>query len=181
VAVEPPKVMDEEQAQTELLRRYLKAYGPATPQDFARWTGLFMVAVKGSFENLKNEIEWVEIANSGSKFAVLKRSYSGTATVSKPKLLAKFDPYVMSHKDKSLYLPGKLAARVFRPAGQVEASILVDGAVRGTWRAERTGKKLIINLEPFERFSATLLKQIQKEAEGVRIALGAESVVCKVI
>ena len=178
VATDPPKLMEEEQAQAELLRRYLKAYGPATPQDFARWSGLFMVGIKKSFENLESEIEWVEIEGCDGKYAVLKGAETERVSSGKPRLLAKFDPYVMSHKDKSLYLPEKLAPHVFRPAGQVEATILVDGVIRGTWRAERAGKNLTIKVEPFEAFGSRLLKQIQKEAEGVRIALGAERVDC---
>ena len=178
VATEPPKLIEEEKAQAELLRRYLKAYGPATTQDFARWTGLFMVGIKKSFEILESEIEWVEVAGCDGKYAILKGAKREGAASGKPKLLAKFDPFVMSHKDKSLYLPEKHASRVFRPAGQVEATILVGGVVRGTWRAERTGKNLTIRVEPFEVFGARLERQIQKEAEGVRVALGAESVNC---
>lgn len=176
VAVEPPKLMDEEEAQTELLRRYLKAYGPATPQDFARWSGLFMVAIDRAFKSLSDEIEWVTIGDSERPFALLREGRSKEIELGFPKLLAKFDSFVMAHRDKSLYLPERLAPRVFRPAGQVEATVLIDGQICGTWRAERAGKKLTIRIEPFSKLSASVLKQIQKEAEGVRIALGAESV-----
>src|SRR5687767_2799406 len=146
VAVQPPKLMDEEEAQAELLRRYLRAYGPATPQDFARWSGLSMVSVNKAFHSLDSEIEWVKIGDSESPFAILRAECREAATLGKPKLLAKFDSYVMAHRDKSLYLPEDLCPRVFRPAGQVEATILIDGKISGTWRAERSGKKLILRI-----------------------------------
>ncbi|HVG91573.1 MAG TPA: winged helix DNA-binding domain-containing protein, partial [Alphaproteobacteria bacterium] len=40
------KPVEEVQAQAELLRRYLRAYGPATLKDFAHWSGISMAEVK---------------------------------------------------------------------------------------------------------------------------------------
>ena len=137
-----------------------------------------MISVKKAFDALKSEIERVTIGDSESPFAFLKAGSNEWTNLGKPKLLAKFDSYVMAHRDKSLYLPEILAPRVFRPAGQVEASILIDGRICGTWRAERAGKKLTVRLEPFTKLNANVLKQLKKEAEGVRIALGAESADC---
>jgi len=82
----------------------------------------------------------------------------------------------MGFGDRSLCLPEEVKAKVFRPAGQVEAMILIDGQVAGTWRAERSGKKLAVRLEPFGEIGPRAFGQIQIQAERVRVALGAEKV-----
>jgi len=42
----PPAALDLRQARRELLRRYLRCYGPSTPQDFAAWTGTALQQAK---------------------------------------------------------------------------------------------------------------------------------------
>lgn len=175
VATDPPKLMDEHEAQVELLRRYLGAYGPASVHDFARWSGLYLSAIRPAFAALEGEIEWRELAN-GSKVALLRDSDHGGQGTARVKLLAKFDPYVMAHFDKSLFLSDKDYGNVFRPAGQVEATILVGGRVAGTWRAERNGRRLSLRLWPLRRLASPTLRELEKHAQKLQVALGADSV-----
>ena len=48
-------------ALAEVVRRYLRAYGPATPQEFARWLGAPPGLVVGLFRELGSELEQVEV------------------------------------------------------------------------------------------------------------------------
>ena len=78
----------------------------------------------------------------------------------------------MGHKDKSLFLDASLKDRVFRKAGQVEATVLADLKVRGTWRTIRKGKVLRFEIEPFEEFEESWVEQLDKEVKRTAAALG---------
>jgi len=55
--------IEPEQALQELVRRYLRAYGPATAEDFARWCwdGGGRIPAKKLFESMKDELEEVDV------------------------------------------------------------------------------------------------------------------------
>lgn len=178
VAVEPPKFIEETAAQGELLKRYLKAFQPASRLDMQRWSGLYLSSIDRALESIDKDLEWLSVGEKRERFAVLRGTKEPSGNAGGVKLLAKFDPYVMCHKDKSLYLSDREYGKVFRPAGQVEACVLVDGVLRGTWRAERRGKSLVFRIDPFKDLGQKTMSAVKKEAEGVRIALGADSVDC---
>jgi hypothetical protein len=175
VACDPPAPVPVHEAQAQLLERYLAAYGPATKTDFKYWTGLYMADVRRAFATLEPKLEWRQLENRAEPYAVLS---GRTLPDGRPKLrlLAKFDPYVMAHRDKRHFLPEKWHKEVFRPAGQVEASVLRNGIIVGTWRAERIAKRIRLNFRMFERVSKGQLGELEREADKVRIAFGAESV-----
>lgn len=146
-----PYAGDPEQAAADLLLRYLDAYGPATKRDFAHWTGMPKVTVDRAF--LANRDAIVPIAIEGRRepaflthvgFEAIQGDLPEPATVN---LLAKFDPLVLAHRDKSLYLPESERTFVFRPAGQVEATVLVRGRVAATYRVERKAKRCEFRIE----------------------------------
>jgi len=50
-----------------------------------------------------------------------------------PRLLPRYDPLLLGHKDTTRYLDARDHPRVFRPAAVVEPVVLADGRVVGTW------------------------------------------------
>ncbi|GHO58982.1 DNA glycosylase AlkZ-like family protein [Ktedonobacter robiniae] len=55
--------IEPEQALQELVRRYLRAYGPAAVEDFARWcwNGEGRSQAKQLFQSMKDEFEEVDV------------------------------------------------------------------------------------------------------------------------
>jgi hypothetical protein len=90
----------------------------------------------------------------------------------KLRLLAKFDPLILSHKEKSLFLPNKHLADVFRKAGQVEAVILSAGIGVGTWRLERRGETAIFRIERWRELKKREQAALEKEAHRMAKMLG---------
>lgn len=173
VACEPPEPDDPDAAAAELLCRYLQAYAPATKHDFAYWSGLPMSRVDRAMARAGDRFETVKLEGSPKPYLMLAGA-SEPEGDPWPRLLAKFDPFVMSHRDKDLYLDSKHYKGVFRKAAQVEATVLVDGRIVGAWRAERAGRRIRIRIEPFGRMSKRTLSALGREAAGVGQGLGAE-------
>ena len=114
-----------------LLRAYLRGYGPATPKDFAYWVGLPLREIVPTFAALRDEMERV-----GDGFVLLDAPREA-APPPRATLLAKFDPLTMGHADKARWLLPADHPRVFRKAAQVEAVVLLRGRAAATWRVFR--------------------------------------------
>ncbi|MEK7727616.1 MAG: winged helix DNA-binding domain-containing protein [candidate division KSB1 bacterium] len=162
------------EARAILLRRYLHAYGPATPQDFSRWTGLPMLEVKPAFVALAEEL--IELETPQAK-AFLLRADEETLRARQlrapqVRLLPSFDVFMLGHVDKSHLVVEKNYKRVYRNQGWLSHVVLFEGRVIGVWQYERRGQLWQLQLEPFEKFSKALRAQILAEAESLGKFLG---------
>jgi uncharacterized protein YcaQ len=116
-------------ARRELLLRYLAAYGSATPRDFAYWLGVRVSDVRESFRDAGSRI-----LCAGDAFLLREAAPPPKRPVeAPPRLLPRFDPLLLGHKDKSRYLDARDYPKVFRPAAVIEPVVLVGGRVAGTW------------------------------------------------
>ncbi|MGV3614901.1 MAG: winged helix DNA-binding domain-containing protein [Fimbriimonas sp.] len=154
-----------------LFVRYVGAYGPASFRDFAHWVGLPQQELRGVVESVGDRVEAVRVEG----FAEDRFVPAGTEVPSGPlgvRLLAKFDPLVLSHRDKTLWLAEEDRTRVFRIAAQVEAVVLSQGRAIGTWRLERKAKTTLFHVEPFRPLKAREWEGIEKEAARMARNLG---------
>ncbi len=158
--------ISESDARQILLRRYLRTYGPATLQDFSKWTGCSMPEVRAVWELLKEEL--AGIYTEGKKGFILRedydeltKSYLGGQIV---RLLPTFDPYMLGHADKNELVASSYYKRVYRKAGWISPVVLLSGRVAGTWSYAGRGKRLSLNIAPLENFSKTIRTKIEEEA-----------------
>lgn len=164
-----------------LFLRYVGAYGPVTLPDFAHWVGMPQQEVRETVVAMRDHVEVVRVEGMpGERFLL-----PGTAVPSGPlgvRLLAKFDPLILSHRDKTLLLSEADRPRVFRIAAQVEAPVLSQGVTIATWRLERKAKETLFHVEPFRELKARERVGIEKEASRMARNLGfpASRVVVKV-
>ncbi|MEO0560343.1 MAG: winged helix DNA-binding domain-containing protein, partial [Bacteroidota bacterium] len=89
--------LDPEEALIELLRRYLRSHGPATPHDFAWWSGLTVTAARRGLEALSDEVEEIEISGT----AYWMTAPVGPISLSTPliHLLPNYDEHVVAYRD----------------------------------------------------------------------------------
>ena len=67
------------------------------------------------------------------------------------RMLGRFDPLLLAHKDKGWVVPEKYYDRVWRPAGHIEAVVLEHGRAVATWRYDRLGAgSLAVRVFPFK-------------------------------
>ena len=168
-----------EEAVVEVLRRYLQSHAPASLTDFRFWAGLKATTARAACAALKNELIPVEIAKMEGERYILDEQEDDLRKASRAsgvRLLAKFDPLMMSHWDKALYLEKKLHKTVFQAAGQVEATVLIDGMVAGIWRITTKGQSGTIAIQPFQDFTEREVARIDKEAEKLRKSLELKSI-----
>jgi hypothetical protein len=169
----------EEEACRDLLMRYLASYGPATPQDFAHWTGLKMEVVNQIFSVCTPNLIQIEAPGYRGNLFLRAQDESllqdGEVSLPVIRLLPKFDPILMGYRDKTRFIDREHIERVYRTAGQVEAVILLNGRVAATWRAALLGKGLLrFTLDPFLPFSKPEQAILEEAVEKMRVFLLAK-------
>ncbi len=144
-------------AAAQLVRRYLAAFGPATRQDIAQWSGLPLATLDSGLERLAVRRFEDEL---GRGLYDLPRAPLPPGDVRAPvRLLPRFDNLVLSHADRRRVLPEEYRATVIR-GGEVAATLLVDGVVAGTWSVER-GR---VQPHPFAPLPLTARREVEDEA-----------------
>jgi hypothetical protein len=161
--------MSATEAQCALLRKYLRAYGPATLHDFAHWAGILMQEVKLLRPLLEPEL--AEIPDAKKNCRLLSEDVAvlndGSAAKTSIRLLPHFDPYLLAHREKDHLLSAKHYKRVYRNQGWISPVVLIDGAIAGVWSYRPQGKRLSVAIEPFGKLSKAERAGIEREAESL--------------
>jgi hypothetical protein len=170
--------IDPDAALTELARRYLRAYGPATKNDFTRWWGAWPGVGNRAWAGLAGDVELVSIDGQrahmlASDVERIKKQPSGGSV----QLLPPFDPYVMGHSSRNHIVESANESKVSRVAGWISAVVLVDGRVAATWTHETAKETLRIAVAPFERLSSKTAAQVRARAESLAETLGLSKAV----
>lgn len=159
---------NEEQIQAELARRYLEAYGPATPGDLASWSGISVSHARAGFKAISNELLEVEL---GDASAWMLKRYSAWLDESPGdpivRLLPRFDGYLLGYQSRDFMVSGSYARLIHPGGGQIKQSLIVDGRAVGTWRRERKKNRSSIVIEPFEAISQVIQPDIEAEVQDI--------------
>ena len=138
--------MDGPAALAELVRRYLHAYGPATPAHFAQW----MATPRRWAEQAFEAVDLDQVAVDGSVgFVVAGDTEFPPDGANGVWLLPYFDAYTVGCHPRELLFPG--AARQRALAGSQAGNfpvLLVDGTVAGVWHQRRSGRRIEVTVEP---------------------------------
>lgn len=175
------RTVDPEEAMTEMARRYLRAYGPATKLDFARWWGAWPGVANAAWSGLASELVGVSIEGRRADALAEDVDVMRRAKITEPVvLLPLFDPYLMGYASRDHLVEKQHAAKVSRTAGWISAVVLLDGKVEGTWTHTLKNGSIRITVAPFRRFSTAVKAEVKKRAGEIAKSLGAEKVVLEI-
>jgi hypothetical protein len=147
-------------ARTELVRRYLGAFGPASRADIADWSGLRVSDFSAALEALEPLRRFRN--EQGRELLDLPRAPLPGADVPAPvRFLPKWDNLLLGHADRTRVLPEEIRKTVIGKNGDVVQTYLVDGTVAGSWAADRKGK---IELTPFAPLPRAAQREVADEA-----------------
>jgi winged helix DNA-binding protein len=130
-----------QEAQAELVRRWLASFGPGTVADVKWWTGLPMSQVRRAAAGA------VEVDLDGTPGLVLADDLDPVAAPEPwAALLPALDPTTMGWAGRDFYL-GPHRAALFDRNGNAGPTIWWDGRVVGGWAQRRTGELVLRLLE----------------------------------
>jgi hypothetical protein len=159
----PP--IDHHEACAELLRRWLRTFGPATATDIRWWTGWTARLATTTLRAL--EAAEVEL-DEGVGYVLPDDLEPADETAPWVGLLPGLDPTVMGWKERAWYL-GDHGPRLFDTNGNAGPTVWANGRVIGGWTQTDDGEVVV---ELLERVDAKTGKAIDTERERLRSWLG---------
>ena len=164
---------DPEEALREVARRFLRAYGPATHADFARWFGFDQPPARRLFRSMADELAEVEVDGRrawivSSDLAALRRARAGHDV----RLLPNFDVFVIGGHPRELHVPPVHNALVWRKGAWVSPVVSVGGYAAGVWRQEEHRGTMTLTVSPFGRLAREVKDRVRDEATRLEGFLG---------
>jgi hypothetical protein len=137
----------------ELVRRYLKAFGPASAADAQAWAGVTRLGEVFAEMDLRTYRD-----PDGRVLYDLPDAVVPEEDVPAPlRLLGPFDQTLLSYADRRRMISDEHRKRVITQNGLVKGTLLVDGQVRGSWETAKSGgksaAKATLTVTPFERLT----------------------------
>jgi hypothetical protein len=138
----------------ELVRRYLWAYGPATPAHLAQWLATSPAWMAALFADMAGELQRVEVDDQAGWLLAGDTGFPGPDAAAGLRLLPYFDAYAVGSHPRARVFPGRAAERALAgsQAGNFPV-LLVDGLVTGVWHQRRAGRRLAVTVEPLRPLS----------------------------
>jgi winged helix DNA-binding protein len=167
-ANDEPDEVDVLAARTELVRRYLAAFGPATRADIADWSGLRIGDFAPALEALE-PLRRFRDENGRELLDVPRAPLPAPDTPAPVRFLPKWDSTLLAHADRRRVLPEELRKQVIGKNGDVAQTVLVDGVVAATWSADKKGK---VAVAPFAPLPRTARREVEDEAARLEAWLG---------
>ena len=152
-----------EEASTELVRRWLRTFGPGTFGDLKWWTGWKVPQLRSALSG----VDVVEVDLDGSDGLILADDLEPIASVGPwVALLPSLDPTPMGWKERSWYL-GPHQPRLFDRNGNIGPTIWVDGRIVGGWGQRADGSIVTRLLEDVGRDHLALVEAEVTQLQGL--------------
>jgi Winged helix DNA-binding domain len=152
----PPEV-DVREARTELVRRYLRAFGPATKADISDWSGLRVRDFDYALDGLPTHR-----AEDGRVLYDVSRAPLPNGDAPAPvRFLPKWDNALLGFADRTRVISDEIRKQVIGKNGDVAQTVLVDGFVAATWTADPKGK---VTVQPFAPLPRVWRREVADEA-----------------
>jgi Winged helix DNA-binding domain len=150
-----------------LVRRYLRAFGPATAADMTVWSRVTHLGPV--FASMRDELEVVECADGHRRYDVPDAPYADEETPAPVRLLGGYDNVWLSHADRSHIVPYDVRGQWAGRNGGVGNTVFVDGLMSGLWWW-RGGT---VELSLFRRLTGAQRADLDSEVDRVEALLGS--------
>ena len=143
-----------------LIRRYLKAFGPASPACVASWSGLQLTPVKAALERM--ELRQFRDAKGGLLLDLPRAPLPAADIAAPARFLPTWDATLLVNCRRTQILPEEHRPKIFHIKNpQSEMTFLVDGAVAGIWKQD--GQR--VRLNPFGQLRRADRDELEAEAQ----------------
>lgn len=161
-----------------LVLRYLAAFGPATVMDIQQWSGL--TRLRAVVEELRPQLRTFRSEAGKELFDLPDAPRPDPNMSAPPRFLPAYDNLMVAYVDRTRLMTDehrKVLAGMGAGPGEIPATILVDGFVRGTWQIERRPGHATLAIEPFEPLSDQAQNALREEGERLlrAFAVGTET------
>ncbi|HVC85540.1 MAG TPA: winged helix DNA-binding domain-containing protein [Solirubrobacteraceae bacterium] len=165
------KVTNTNEDASELVRRYLAAYGPASVADAQEWSGVGGLAP--TFDALGPALARFTDERGRELFDLPGAPRPGGEVPAPARYLPEFDSLVLAHADRSRLIADEHRRYLTTKNLRVNATALYDGEVCATWTVRRTARTATLEITPFAVLSSTARRAL--ESEGLALLAANEA------
>ncbi|WP_234974484.1 winged helix DNA-binding domain-containing protein [Williamsia sterculiae] len=122
-----------DEARAELIRLYLRGFGPATVAGIQTWAGLTGLGPLVEAMEADWELERIEGPDGEELFDLDGLGVADEDTPAPVRLVAPYDNIVFAQADRRRVIDEDVMAAIATPNGRSPGFVLVDGRVSGTW------------------------------------------------
>jgi hypothetical protein len=159
-----------EAARAELVRRYLRCYGPSTARHFADWCGISVTDAARSL----GTAEVIEVGEGVFVSADDQSRFDAPAPIAGVRILPPRDPYLLDRDRTTLVPDREIQKRLWR-AIPTDGVVLADGDPVATWRPQTTGTRLRLDIQPFAPLGRATIAELEEEAGAIAALRGCTS------
>jgi hypothetical protein len=136
-------------AGAELVRRYLRGYGPSTPAHFAQWAGLGTAHARTLWALAAPELEEVRVDGDACAWVLARDlpQLEEPPPVYGVRFLPAGDPLLLGRDRERLVPDAGARKRLWTMIGGA-GLVLADGEPVALWRGRKQGRRLTIAVEP---------------------------------
>lgn len=152
----------------DVVVRYLAAFGPATTADVAAWSGL--TGLGEVIDRLRPMLRSFRDERGRALVDLPEAPRPDPGTPSPPRFLPTYDNLLLSHADRSRFVPpGNQAVPATAP---VRGTVLHDGWLAGTWSTDRAGGEVVLEVRLARPLSARAQGSVAAEGRRMLRFLG---------
>jgi hypothetical protein len=152
---------------TEIVRRFLRAYGPATPADVTTWSGVS--GIRTAFAGMADELTSYRDPDGRELFDLAALPIVDGETPAPVRLLGRYDNLWLSHAQRDRVTPDPAKRKRWMGSnGGVAATVFVDGGLEGLWRTSPSGT---VDVELFRGLSRSERDELDAEVAALETLL----------
>ncbi|MFL5660818.1 MAG: winged helix DNA-binding domain-containing protein [Ktedonobacteraceae bacterium] len=162
-------------AHAELTRRYLGAYGPATPEDQATWSGMPLKSTRAAWQHIADQLMEVEVTSAPAWMLKSRAAWLDDELAIYPpivRLLPRFDSYLLGYQQRDLAVAPQYAKRINAGGGIIHPTVMVDGRLVGIWKSTRRSSHLDVMVQPFDQLAPQVFQGLETEITDLSRFLG---------
>jgi hypothetical protein len=162
----PAPEMGPHDARLELARRYLRVFGPATPEAFATWAGIGAQSGIAAFETLRKSL--TQVRTPIGEAWILSQDEPLFRAAPSPAAPARLLPsgdtwFLLQGADRELLVPDERQRRALWTSRVWPGALLVQGETAGTWRRAEH----VLTIQPWRRLSHSQREAVETEASSL--------------
>ncbi len=149
----------EAEAQLDLARRYVAAYGPVTESDLRWWTGW-------TAKQSKAAAAQVDLSRSGNAIELLDGL----------RLLPVWDVLMVAYQDRSRIFNSELAPFIYDRFGNATSVVYDRGSIVGVWDLGKSDDPLHLHVVPLVKWPKRRWLALEEQAQRIARLIGTEAV-----
>jgi len=150
----------------DLIRLYLRGFGPATIKGIQSWAGMTRLRPVVEAMEADWELDKVTGPDGEELFDLAGMGLTDETLPAPARLVAPFDNIVVAQgADRRRVVDDEVFRKLVTPNGRSPGFVLVDGRVAGTWKPVKDGKNTTIDINYLVEVSASEKRDVESERE----------------